>query len=158
MTVLLPDQRETCCYAWHGTQPSHLLGMRPSLRHLAPGSLSQPPNRQEFLFPGSACRRVVPWGTVSSWAKGSLCTYSLTAYCQTRHPSYKSHHEGDAHRSEFKGLAVRPEHVEGRSANYNTVSIGTASRVSPPGRNPCTPCLGQHDRLSITPRSQKCPE
>src|SRR5262249_23639402 len=39
MTLLLPDQRETCCYAWHGTGPSHLLGMRPSLRHKAPGSL-----------------------------------------------------------------------------------------------------------------------
>src|SRR5439155_18440958 len=26
-----PDQRETCCYAWHGTGPSHLLEMRPSL-------------------------------------------------------------------------------------------------------------------------------
>src|SRR4030095_1716194 len=24
------DQRETCCYAWHGTRPSHLLAMRPS--------------------------------------------------------------------------------------------------------------------------------
>ncbi len=23
MTLLLPDQRETCCYAWHGTRPSH---------------------------------------------------------------------------------------------------------------------------------------
>src|SRR5262245_56564983 len=45
MTLLLPDQRETCCYAWHGTGPSHLLGMRPSLRHKAPGSLSQGSNR-----------------------------------------------------------------------------------------------------------------
>jgi Putative transposase len=23
MTFLLPDQRETCCYTWHGTRPSH---------------------------------------------------------------------------------------------------------------------------------------
>ena len=30
MTLVLPDQRETCCYAWHGTRPSHFLGMRPS--------------------------------------------------------------------------------------------------------------------------------
>src|SRR5215813_11905161 len=45
MTLLLLDQRETCCYAWHGTEPSHLLGMRPSLRHKAPGSLSQGSNR-----------------------------------------------------------------------------------------------------------------
>src|SRR5262249_35201391 len=71
MTTVLPDQRETCCYAWHGTRPSHLLGMRPSLRHKAPGSLSQASNRQEFFSPGSACRRVVPWGDVSSWVKGA---------------------------------------------------------------------------------------
>src|SRR5262249_30181098 len=70
MTTVLPDQRETCCYAWHGTRSSHLLGMRPSLRHKAPGSLSQASNRQEFFSPGSACRRVVPWGDVSSWVKG----------------------------------------------------------------------------------------
>ena len=50
MTLLLPDQRETCCYAWHGTGPSHLLGMRPSLGHKAPGSLSQGSNRQEFFL------------------------------------------------------------------------------------------------------------
>src|SRR5712692_9797169 len=36
-------------YAWHGTRPSHCLGMRPALRHTAPGSLSQLPNRQESL-------------------------------------------------------------------------------------------------------------
>src|SRR5215831_5592688 len=71
MTTVLPDQRETCCYAWHGTRSSHLLGMRPSLRHKAPGSLSQASNRQEFFSPGSACRRVVPWGDVSSWVKGA---------------------------------------------------------------------------------------
>ena len=71
MTFLLPDQRETCCYAWHGTRPSHLLGMRPSLRHKAPGSLSQGSNRQEFFSPGSPSRRVVPWGDVSSWVKGA---------------------------------------------------------------------------------------
>jgi hypothetical protein len=46
--------------------PSHLLGMRPSLGHKAPGSLSLAPNRQELLSPGSASRRVVPWGDVSS--------------------------------------------------------------------------------------------
>src|SRR5207237_10445977 len=67
----IPDQRETCCYAWHGIRPSHLLEMRPSLRHQAPGSLSQGSNRQESLSPGSACRRVVPWGDVSSWVKGA---------------------------------------------------------------------------------------
>src|SRR5207249_6259600 len=66
-----PDQRETCCYAWHGTGPSHLLEMRPSLRHKAPGSLSQGSNHQEFLSPGSRSRRVVPWGDVSSWVKGA---------------------------------------------------------------------------------------
>ena len=71
MTFLLPDQRETCCYAWHGTRPSHLLGMRPSLGHKAPGSLSQGSNRQEFFSPGSPRRRVVPWGDVSSWVKGA---------------------------------------------------------------------------------------
>ena len=71
MTVLLPDQRETCCHSWHGIMPSHCFGMRPSLRHNAPGSLSLAPNRQEFLSPGSASRRVVPWGTVSSWVKGA---------------------------------------------------------------------------------------
>src|SRR4249920_517676 len=71
MTFLLPDQRETCCYAWHGTRPSHLLGMRPSLGHKAPGSLSQGSNRQEFFSPGSRSRRVVPWGDVSSWVKGA---------------------------------------------------------------------------------------
>ena len=46
--------------------PSHLLGMRPSLGHNAPGSLSLAPNRQELLSPGSASRRVVPWSDVSS--------------------------------------------------------------------------------------------
>ena len=66
-----PDQRETCCYAWYGTGPSHLLEMRPSLRHKAPGSLSQGSNHQEFLSPGSRSRRVVPWGDVSSWVKGA---------------------------------------------------------------------------------------
>ena len=29
MTLLLPDQRETCCYAWHGTGPSHSLDCAP---------------------------------------------------------------------------------------------------------------------------------
>jgi hypothetical protein len=71
MTFLLPDQRETACYSWHGTRPSHLLGMRPSLGHKAPGSLSQASNRQEFFSPGSGSRRVVPWGDVSSWVKGA---------------------------------------------------------------------------------------
>src|SRR5215831_9428421 len=71
MTFLLPDQRETCCYAWHGTRPSHLLAMRPSLGHKAPGSLSQGSNRQEFFSPGSVNRRVAPWGDVSSWVKGA---------------------------------------------------------------------------------------
>ena len=52
-------------------RPSHLLGMRPSLGHNAPGSLSLAPNRQELLSPGSASRRVVPWGDVSSWVKGA---------------------------------------------------------------------------------------
>jgi hypothetical protein len=67
-----PDQRETCCYSWHGARPSHSLEMRPSLRHKAPGSLSHPTNRQESLTsPGSAGRRVVPWGDVSSWVKGA---------------------------------------------------------------------------------------
>src|SRR5262249_14564940 len=66
MTFLLPDQRETCCYAWHGTRPSHLLAMRPSLGHKAPGSLSQGSNGQEFFSPGSVNRRVPPWGDVSS--------------------------------------------------------------------------------------------
>jgi hypothetical protein len=51
--------------------PSHLLEMRPSLGHKAPGSLSLASNRQELLSPGSASRRVVPWGDVSSWVKGA---------------------------------------------------------------------------------------
>src|SRR6266542_4891223 len=34
-----PDQRETACYAWHGTRPSHRLGMRPSLLAQGPGDL-----------------------------------------------------------------------------------------------------------------------
>jgi hypothetical protein len=71
MTFLLPDQRETYCYSWHGTRPSHLLGMRPSLGHKAPGSLSQGSNRQEFFSPGSVNRRVAPWDDVSSWVKGA---------------------------------------------------------------------------------------
>jgi hypothetical protein len=36
--------------------------MRPSLRHKAPGSLSQGSNRQEFVSPGSGSRRVVSLG------------------------------------------------------------------------------------------------
>jgi hypothetical protein len=71
MTFLLPDQRETCCYSWHDRRPSHLLGMRPSLGHTAPGSLSQGSNRQEFFSPGSVNRRVAPWGDVCSWVKGA---------------------------------------------------------------------------------------
>jgi hypothetical protein len=51
--------------------PSHCVRMRPSLRHFAPGSLSQRPNLQEIISPGSARRRVVPWGIVSSWVKGA---------------------------------------------------------------------------------------
>ena len=41
------------------------------LRHYAPGSLSQGSNLQEIFSPGTAGRRVVPWGTVSSWVKGA---------------------------------------------------------------------------------------
>ena len=76
---LLSRPRETCCYTWHGTRPSHWLKMRP-LRHKAPGSLSQGSNRQEFCSPGSPSRRVVPWGDVSSWVKGAEWTCSLTMY------------------------------------------------------------------------------
>src|SRR6266576_4814691 len=42
--------------------------MRP-FRHYAPGSLSQGSNLQEVCSPGTARRRVVPWGTVSSRSK-----------------------------------------------------------------------------------------
>jgi len=28
VTLSLPDQRETCCYTWHGTGPSHFFAMR----------------------------------------------------------------------------------------------------------------------------------
>jgi hypothetical protein len=41
-------------------------------RHKAPGSLSQGSNPQESLSPDSACRRVVPWGDVSSWSRSSM--------------------------------------------------------------------------------------
>src|SRR5215510_878451 len=74
-----PDQRETGCYTWHGPRPSHRLGIRPSVGHNAPGSLSQGSNRQELsVSPGSPGRRVVPWGTVSSWVKGAESTFFLT--------------------------------------------------------------------------------
>src|SRR5918996_386798 len=46
------------------------------LRHKAPGSLSQASNRQESLSPGSASRRVVPWGDVSSWSRSSMNLHS----------------------------------------------------------------------------------
>ena len=36
-----------------------------------PGISVSKSNRQEFVSPGSACRRVVPWGRVSSWVKGA---------------------------------------------------------------------------------------
>src|SRR5262245_47536495 len=75
MTFLLTHPRETRCYAWHGTKPSHGLGMRPSLRHYAPGSLSLGSNLQEFVSPGTASRRVVPWGTVSSWVQRSRLNF-----------------------------------------------------------------------------------
>jgi len=43
-----------------------------SLRHKARGTLSQIANHQELsVSPGSAQRRVVPWGDVSSWVKGA---------------------------------------------------------------------------------------
>lgn len=51
MTLLRPDQRETCCYSWHGIMPSHSLAMRPALRHRAPGSLSHASNRQKISLP-----------------------------------------------------------------------------------------------------------
>src|SRR4030095_10964085 len=51
----------------------------PSLRHYAPGSLSLGSNLQEFVSPGPASRRVVPWGTVSSWVKGADFTFCLTS-------------------------------------------------------------------------------
>src|SRR2546422_5117130 len=70
MTLLLPDQRETCCHTWHGTRAVTLLCNASSLRHKAPGSLSRTANLQEAsVSPGSAQRRVVPWGDVSSWVK-----------------------------------------------------------------------------------------
>ena len=50
--------------------PPHFIRYAP-LGHLAPGSLSQRPNRQEGISPGSFSRRVVPWGEVSSWVKGA---------------------------------------------------------------------------------------
>jgi hypothetical protein len=81
MTLVLPDQRETCCYAWHGTRPSHLLGMRPSLRHKAPGSLSQGPNRQDSLSPGSARRRVVPWGRETTHRGSTIGIAILLCAC-----------------------------------------------------------------------------
>src|SRR2546426_12761192 len=72
MTLLLPDQRETCCHTWHGTRAVTLLCNASSLRHKAPGSLSRTANLQEAsVSPGSAQRRVVPWGDVSSWVKGT---------------------------------------------------------------------------------------
>jgi hypothetical protein len=37
----------------------------------SPGISVSRSNRQESLSPGSACRRVVPWGDVSSWVKGA---------------------------------------------------------------------------------------
>ena len=67
-----PAQRETCCYAWHGAWPSHCLGMRPSLRpNKCPGLSVSASEPQEVVSPGSACRRGVPWGTVSSWVTGA---------------------------------------------------------------------------------------
>ena len=36
--------------------------------------------RKAYSCPASACRRVVPWGVVSSWVKGAECTFSLTTY------------------------------------------------------------------------------
>ena len=72
MTLSFPDQRETCCYTWHGTQAVTLLCNALSLGHKAPGTLSQIANHQELsVSPGSAQRRVVPWGDVSSWVKGA---------------------------------------------------------------------------------------
>ena len=50
MTLLLSDQRETCCYSWHGMMPSHSLAMRPSLGHRAPGSLSQGRTFRSFVL------------------------------------------------------------------------------------------------------------
>src|SRR5262245_12544386 len=61
MTLLVPDQRETCCHTWHDTQAVTLFCNAPFLRHKAPGSLSRTANLQESLVsPGSAQRRVVP--------------------------------------------------------------------------------------------------
>src|SRR5712691_5502043 len=84
-----PTQRETACYAGHGTRPSHLLGMRPSLWAQAPGSLSQGTNRQEFVSPVLALVESFP-GAMSPPRSTEL--YEPT-YCQTLHPSYKS--QGD---------------------------------------------------------------
>src|SRR5262249_29322444 len=51
MTFVLPDQRETCCYAWHGTRPSHLLAMRPSLGHKAPDLCLKGRTVRSFFLP-----------------------------------------------------------------------------------------------------------
>jgi hypothetical protein len=58
--------------AMRGTAPGRHTDLQCApLRHKAPGSLSQGSNRQEFSSPRTACRRVVPWGNVSSWVKGA---------------------------------------------------------------------------------------
>ena len=54
MTLSFPDQRETCCYTWHGTQAVTLTCNAPSLRHKAPGSLSQGVEPSGVFSPGSA--------------------------------------------------------------------------------------------------------
>ncbi len=71
--MFLRSPTEERLAAMRGTAqwPSHCVKMRPSLRHNAPGSLSQWPNLQDVGSCGSACRRVVPWGTVSSLVKGA---------------------------------------------------------------------------------------
>jgi len=70
-SFLLPDQRETDCYAWHGTRAVTLTWNAPLSKAQCPGISVSGTNRQEFLSPGSVYRRVVPWGTVSSWVKGA---------------------------------------------------------------------------------------
>ena len=110
--------------------------MRPSLRHKAPGSLSQGSNRQEFLSPGSVYRRVVPWGDVSSWVKGADLTFSLTSYglCFINTTEILT--------LSFRGLLEDPGQISQTSA----ICLERESVITPPGRlNTCRVC-----RIGIT--------
>src|SRR5256885_650606 len=100
--------------------------MRPSLRHQAPGSLSQGSNRQESLSPGSAYRRVVPWGDVSKPAPTADAGQKLTGHnpADARH----THHILDT-LGQFRIVLAEAADLSGRLKDLLLVKLQAVQQL-----------------------------